>query len=229
MFPDLVPRMLGQPPTNTEYTMRQPTVSTDLLYQHNSNEAASYDQKHEKTQNKLLEEVRARIDFIGADWVDDSSDDSSSDDEASKRTTPPPPKRQVRMLDYACGTGICELPLLRHIFPQNMSANATSKRSVQGKLIRNTYPSLARSKPPLQPLQEQTPNSHSLPIHLGPRPLRHPMRRIRRVLQDGGQIQRASLKPGSRPGRDASVPGRPAERKGPEPGGAGGPRKVLQL
>ncbi|KAG7291526.1 hypothetical protein NEMBOFW57_001545 [Staphylotrichum longicolle] len=43
-----------------------------------SKEAASYDSKHEKTLNKLIEEIRERVEFIGADWVDD--DDEAGDD-----------------------------------------------------------------------------------------------------------------------------------------------------
>ncbi|KAK5656517.1 hypothetical protein OQA88_4494 [Cercophora sp. LCS_1] len=69
-----------------------------------SNEAASYDSKHEKTLNHILEEIQSRLDFIGADWVDDDSDN----EDASA------PKKQLRLLDYACGTGIVSRALAPH-------------------------------------------------------------------------------------------------------------------
>ncbi len=63
-------------------------------------EAASYDQKHEKTLNQLVEEIRARLDFIGADWVGDGDEDEDDNNNAAE------PQRPVRLLDYACGTGV---------------------------------------------------------------------------------------------------------------------------
>ena len=38
-----------------------------------------------------MEEIRARLDFIGVDWVDEDTGAGS-----------------VRLLDYACGTGVGE-------------------------------------------------------------------------------------------------------------------------
>ncbi|KAK0725729.1 S-adenosyl-L-methionine-dependent methyltransferase [Lasiosphaeris hirsuta] len=68
------------------------------------NEAASYDARHEKTLNQLVEEIRSRLDFIGVDWVDGSDDDSGEDEDVTKEESAP--KREVRLLDYACGTGL---------------------------------------------------------------------------------------------------------------------------
>jgi hypothetical protein len=50
----------------------------------------------------LIEEIRERIDFIGADWVED---DDEEDGEAEKKDEGCP-KKSVRLLDYACGTGV---------------------------------------------------------------------------------------------------------------------------
>ncbi|KAK3331116.1 S-adenosyl-L-methionine-dependent methyltransferase [Apodospora peruviana] len=64
-----------------------------------NNEAAAYDAKHEKTLGHIVDEIRTRLDFIGLDWVDD--DDDSGDSENKKS-----PAKAVRLLDYACGTGV---------------------------------------------------------------------------------------------------------------------------
>lgn len=79
----------------------------DKLWRANANplfskEAASYDSKHEKTLNKLIEEIRERVEFIGADWVDD--DDEAGDDGEVQSENPQ--TKTVRLLDYACGTGV---------------------------------------------------------------------------------------------------------------------------
>lgn len=66
---------------------------------HNSNEAANYDAKHEKTIAEIGRRIEARRDFIGVEWIeDDSSEDEDDDADAN-------PGRIVRLLDYACGTG----------------------------------------------------------------------------------------------------------------------------
>jgi hypothetical protein len=76
-----------------------------------SKEAATYDTKHEKTLDKVIEEIRARRDFIGVDWVDDDDDESDHDGEAVQQ-------KSVRLLDYACGTGTGRFaPFLTHPLP----------------------------------------------------------------------------------------------------------------
>ncbi|ORY67460.1 S-adenosyl-L-methionine-dependent methyltransferase [Pseudomassariella vexata] len=60
-----------------------------------NDEASNYDAKHEKSLRQLTEAIQARLDFIGVDWVND--DDDTADGVGSK---------QVRLLDYACGTGM---------------------------------------------------------------------------------------------------------------------------
>ncbi|KAL2161134.1 hypothetical protein VTH06DRAFT_8353 [Thermothelomyces fergusii] len=74
--------------------------------------AAEYDQRHGKTLDRLIEEIRARLDFLGAAWVDDDEDDDTSDgsavDDSATRANRSDgvSERMVRLLDYACGTGV---------------------------------------------------------------------------------------------------------------------------
>ncbi|KAI0548452.1 S-adenosyl-L-methionine-dependent methyltransferase [Xylaria curta] len=65
-------------------------------------EAASYDEKHRKLSERLTRELQARLDFIGAEWAseEEDSDEEGEDDNKKK------PRREVRLLDYACGTGM---------------------------------------------------------------------------------------------------------------------------
>ncbi|KAI1351242.1 S-adenosyl-L-methionine-dependent methyltransferase [Xylaria sp. FL0043] len=65
-------------------------------------EAASYDDKHRKLNERLTRELQARLDFIGVDWASDD-EDSEGDKEQGKMKKA---KREVRLLDYACGTGM---------------------------------------------------------------------------------------------------------------------------
>lgn len=67
-----------------------------------SNEAATYDAKHESTIEEIARRIEARRDFIGVDWVEDDSS-SGGDDEGDDGGDEP--SRPVRILDYACGTG----------------------------------------------------------------------------------------------------------------------------
>ncbi|KAI0172416.1 S-adenosyl-L-methionine-dependent methyltransferase [Hypoxylon sp. FL1284] len=80
-------------------------------------EASTYDSKHGKLNERLTEEIQARLDWIGVDWANADSDDDSSGTEdkarpdenadgAKKSHKPGQSKREVRLLDYACGTGM---------------------------------------------------------------------------------------------------------------------------
>ncbi|KAJ3569906.1 hypothetical protein NPX13_g5916 [Xylaria arbuscula] len=71
-------------------------------------EAASYDDKHRKLNERLTRELQARLDFIGVDWA---SDDEDSDD-GEREENDKKPRREVRLLDYACGTGMMSRALL---------------------------------------------------------------------------------------------------------------------
>ena len=52
---------------------------------------------------RLTAELRSRLDFIGVDWADDDDDEG---EEEARKDDGTKPKKQVRMLDYACGTGM---------------------------------------------------------------------------------------------------------------------------
>ncbi|KAK1500775.1 methyltransferase domain-containing protein [Colletotrichum tamarilloi] len=67
--------------------------------------AAEYDTKYEKTILQLEKEIRKRKDFIGADWVIDDDDDDDSESESAAQSMAAN-GRSVRLLDYACGTGL---------------------------------------------------------------------------------------------------------------------------
>jgi len=72
-------------------------------------EAASYDAKHERTLNQIVKEIQSRLDFIGVDWVND--DDDSDNDGTTDKADEGGPTKQVRLLDYASGTGSSKYPL----------------------------------------------------------------------------------------------------------------------
>ena len=74
-----------------------------------SSEAAStYNSKFSKTILQLIDEIQARRDWIGVDWVEDYEDDDDNDDGDEEKDSPPKSQSQktVRLLDYACGTGL---------------------------------------------------------------------------------------------------------------------------
>jgi hypothetical protein len=73
-----------------------PLPSTSFLNRPPSNMASTYDAKYERTIEQLIREIQRRKNFIGAAWVDDQEDVDGEER----------PKREVRLLDYACGTGL---------------------------------------------------------------------------------------------------------------------------
>lgn len=98
-------------------------------------EAASYDSKHEKTLNKLIEEIRERVDFIGADWVDDGDDS----DQVEEKKSGGQQTKTVRLLDYACGTGVVSRALASYTtqcvgidLSENMVATYNARAENQG-------------------------------------------------------------------------------------------------
>ena len=64
-----------------------------------SEASKTYNTKFSKTIQQIIEEIQARKDWIGVDWAEDESD--SEDDSSSTK-----PTKMVRLLDYACGTGL---------------------------------------------------------------------------------------------------------------------------
>jgi hypothetical protein len=83
-------------------------MDQELIHPPNSSKlAAEYDARHEKTLDKLVEEIRARVDFIGVDWADEDDDEDGKGGVEKKDAAA---KRSVRLLDYACGTGVGKSP-----------------------------------------------------------------------------------------------------------------------
>jgi hypothetical protein len=77
----------------------------------NSKEAAHYESKHGGTLDQIVDILRARLDFIGVDWAVQDDDDDNEDKEQSggdADAADPSTKQQrpVKLLDYACGTGV---------------------------------------------------------------------------------------------------------------------------
>ncbi|KAI2619692.1 S-adenosyl-L-methionine-dependent methyltransferase [Hypoxylon sp. NC1633] len=74
-------------------------------------EASLYDAKHAKLNERLTKEIQSRLEWIGVDWVevDGGEDEDSSDGDESESgdmIESSRSKRDVRLLDYACGTGM---------------------------------------------------------------------------------------------------------------------------
>lgn len=78
--------------------------ATQLNKSYFNDEASKYESKHEKSLRQLSEAIQKRLDLIGADWIKDDDDDDDNDGEDATTTTSS--SRQVRLLDYACGTGM---------------------------------------------------------------------------------------------------------------------------
>ncbi|KAI8627065.1 S-adenosyl-L-methionine-dependent methyltransferase [Xylariaceae sp. FL1651] len=69
-------------------------------------EAASYDDKHRKLNERLTRELQARLEFIGVDWASDDEGESEDENDKEAVKEDSKPRREVRLLDYACGTGM---------------------------------------------------------------------------------------------------------------------------
>ncbi|KAK6857013.1 S-adenosyl-L-methionine-dependent methyltransferase [Apiospora arundinis] len=79
---------------------------TELNRSHFNNEASNYDSKFQKTIQQLTEAIQERLDFIGVDWVVDEDDGNDQGSTSGGTATASVPSREVRLLDYACGTGL---------------------------------------------------------------------------------------------------------------------------
>ncbi|KAH6651746.1 S-adenosyl-L-methionine-dependent methyltransferase [Truncatella angustata] len=101
-------------------------------------QAAQYDTKHEKSLQQLTEAIQSKLDFIGADWVDDDDDD---DDDGQTDSS-----KQVRLLDYACGTGMISRALASYTtqcvgvdISDNMVAQYNARAENQGLSKEDMY------------------------------------------------------------------------------------------
>ncbi|KAI1101438.1 S-adenosyl-L-methionine-dependent methyltransferase [Jackrogersella minutella] len=114
---------------------------------HFNEEALTYDSKHGKLNERLTKEIQTRLDWVGVDWVtvdDDDDDDDSEDenedvDEPNEEAESAQPSREVRLLDYACGTGMMSRALAPYTtqcvgidISENMVAAYNSRAKNQG-------------------------------------------------------------------------------------------------
>ncbi|XXH05782.1 hypothetical protein Hte_012220 [Hypoxylon texense] len=119
---------------------------------HFNEEASTYDAKHSKLNERLTKEIQARLDWIGVEWasVDDDDDSSQDEDEdvdepdesedgSEKSLRSAQPRREVRLLDYACGTGMMTRALAPYTtqcvgidISENMVAAYNSRAEYQG-------------------------------------------------------------------------------------------------
>ncbi|KAG0651262.1 putative methyltransferase [Hyphodiscus hymeniophilus] len=68
---------------------------------HFNNSASTYNSKFSKTILQIIEEIQVRRDWIGIDWIDEEDESNSLNN--------------VRLLDYACGTGLVSRALAPYI------------------------------------------------------------------------------------------------------------------
>ncbi|KAI2464743.1 S-adenosyl-L-methionine-dependent methyltransferase [Annulohypoxylon bovei var. microspora] len=116
---------------------------------HFNEEASTYDSKHSKLNERLTKEIQSRLAWIGVDWVvaddeDDSDGDSDegeneNDREGTKELKSDQDKKKVRLLDYACGTGMMSRALAPYTtqcvgidVSENMVAAYNSRAENQG-------------------------------------------------------------------------------------------------
>ncbi|KAI2634709.1 S-adenosyl-L-methionine-dependent methyltransferase [Hypomontagnella submonticulosa] len=107
---------------------------------HFNEQAAIYDSKHSRLNERLTKEIQARLDWIGVDWVTTDDEDSEDEDETTPRESrPAQPRREVRLLDYACGTGMMSRALSPYTtqsvgidISENMVAAYNSRAENQG-------------------------------------------------------------------------------------------------
>lgn len=84
-----------------------------------SNEASNYNNKFGNTILQIMEEIQERRHWIGADSIDLDSEkeDGPSDTDATT------PRTTLRLLDYACGTGLVSRVRLPSSSPLRDAAN----------------------------------------------------------------------------------------------------------
>ncbi|KAI1633425.1 S-adenosyl-L-methionine-dependent methyltransferase [Biscogniauxia mediterranea] len=103
------------------------SAAADLNRAYFDEQAATYDARHAKLIDRLTREIQNRLDFIGVDWADDDDDDDEDEDvdgseseedeeeDEEKKKDEKKPKREVRLLDYACGTGLVSRALAPYV------------------------------------------------------------------------------------------------------------------
>ncbi|KAI1662492.1 S-adenosyl-L-methionine-dependent methyltransferase [Daldinia decipiens] len=94
---------------------------------HFNEEASTYDSKHGKFNERLTEEIQARLDWIGVDWASDDEDEDEDDDDDGNEEAGPKPiqSRREALAPYttqSVGIDISE----------NMVAAYNSRAEIQG-------------------------------------------------------------------------------------------------
>ncbi|KUJ23612.1 S-adenosyl-L-methionine-dependent methyltransferase [Mollisia scopiformis] len=128
-------------------------TNTEKNRSHWDEAASTYNTKYSKTINQIIKEIQTRKDWIGVDWAEDVSDDEN--------TSSSVPKKTVRLLDYACGTGLVSRALAPYVTQcigidltegmvneyntsaQNQGIPATEIHAYQGNLIDPSQPTPA--------------------------------------------------------------------------------------
>ncbi|KAF3359684.1 Putative coatomer subunit alpha [Verticillium dahliae VDG1] len=132
---------------------------TRLLFSPFSGLASEYDRRFEKVINQLVKEIQKRRDFIGIDWVQEDSDDE--DDNGDTTESSVGAGKTVKVLDYACGTGLVSRALAQYTTQcvgidvsekmvaafnaraENQGLSASEMRAYHGNLIDPSDPSPA--------------------------------------------------------------------------------------
>ncbi|RYP06727.1 hypothetical protein DL764_002979 [Monosporascus ibericus] len=119
----------------------------DANRSHFDEQAATYDSRHGKLLERLTAELRSRLDFIGVDWDDEDEDkggnggngNSAEPKDAQAQAENNKKKKQVRLLDYACGTGMMSRALAPYVtrcvgidLSENMVAEYNASARNQG-------------------------------------------------------------------------------------------------
>ncbi|KAH6710918.1 S-adenosyl-L-methionine-dependent methyltransferase [Leptodontidium sp. MPI-SDFR-AT-0119] len=81
--------------------------TTDQNHSHWNEAASTYNSKFAKTIQQIIDEIQKYHEWIGVDWAEDS--DSETEDSSAS------PKKTVRLLDYACGTGLVSRALAPYV------------------------------------------------------------------------------------------------------------------
>lgn len=109
---------------------------------HFDTQAASYDTKHEKATEEIARRINTKLDFLRVDWADDASSEEG-DGRADEK-----PQRQVRLLDYACGTGSMSRVSLPHMGRTAAKITRLVSSAFPTLLWSNLLPSVTRSLRP---------------------------------------------------------------------------------
>ncbi|CAG8950128.1 hypothetical protein HYFRA_00008363 [Hymenoscyphus fraxineus] len=97
---------------NSSHTHSHDVTEDNLSHWNPSENASTYNTKFSKTITQIIAEIQARTAWIGVDWIEDTSDSENEETTTSSSTAP---QRTVRLLDYACGTGLVSRALAPHI------------------------------------------------------------------------------------------------------------------